>query len=48
MNRFQMFMKHPVAVVQIDQPGIYEISLCPDQAGVNLMMLTHVTVEPHD
>ena len=43
-----MFIEHPVAVVQIDKPGIYEISLRPDQAGENLMMLTHVTIEPHD
>lgn len=43
-----MFIEHPVAVVQIDQPGQYEISLRPDQAGENLMMLTHVTIEPHD
>jgi len=43
-----MFIEHPVAVVQIDKPGIYEISLRPDQTGENLMMLTHVTIEPHD
>jgi alpha-L-fucosidase len=43
-----MFIDHPVAVVQIDEPGVYEISLRPDQAGENLMMLRHVTIEPHD
>lgn len=43
-----MFIEHPVAVVQIDQPGVYEISLRPDQTGENLMMLTHVMIEPHD
>jgi alpha-L-fucosidase len=43
-----MFIDHPVAVVQIDEPGTYEISLRPDQAGDNLMMLRHVTIEPHD
>jgi alpha-L-fucosidase len=43
-----MFIEHPVAVVQVDKPGVYEISLRPDQVGENLMMLTHVTIEPHD
>lgn len=43
-----MFIDHPVAVVQIDEPGQYELSLRPDQAGENLMMLRHVTIEPHD
>jgi len=43
-----MFIEHPVAVVQIDQAGIYEIALRPDQAGENLMMLRHMTIEPHD
>ncbi len=43
-----MFIDHPVAVVQIDEPGQYEISLRPDRAGENLMMLRHVTIEPHD
>ncbi len=43
-----MFIEHPVAVVQVDKPGVYEISLRPDQVGENLMMLRHVTIEPHD
>jgi alpha-L-fucosidase len=43
-----MFIDHPVAVVQIDEPGEYEVSLRPDQAGENLMMLRHLTIEPHD
>jgi alpha-L-fucosidase len=43
-----IFIDHPVAVVQVDKPGQYEISLSPDQAGENLMVLTHVTIEPHD
>lgn len=43
-----MFIDHPVAVVQIDEPGLYEISLRPDRAGENLMMLRHVTIEPND
>lgn len=43
-----MFIDHPVAVVQIDEPGQYELSLRPDQAGEDLMMLRHVTIEPHD
>ncbi len=43
-----MFIDHPVAVVQVDEPGQYEISLRPDQAGEDLMMLRHVTIEPHD
>jgi alpha-L-fucosidase len=43
-----MFIDHPVAVVQIDEPGVYEISLHPDQVGENLMMLRYVTIEPHD
>lgn len=43
-----MFIDHPVAVVRIDEPGQYEISLRPDQAGEDLMMLRHVTIEPHD
>jgi alpha-L-fucosidase len=43
-----MFIEHPVAVVRVDEPGTYELSLRPDQAGENLMMLTHVTIEPHD
>ena len=43
-----LFIDHPVAVVQIDEPGIYELSLRPDQAGENLMLLQHVMIEPHD
>lgn len=43
-----MFIDHPVAVVRIDEPGQYEISLRPDQAGEDLMMLRYVTIEPHD
>jgi alpha-L-fucosidase len=43
-----MFIDHPVAVVQIDQAGEYELSLRPDQEDENLMMLTHVIIEPHD
>jgi alpha-L-fucosidase len=43
-----MFIDHPVAVVQIDKPGHYQISLRPAQAGEDLMMLRHLTIEPHD
>ena len=43
-----MFIDHPVAVVKIDEPGQYEVSLRPDQSGEDLMMLRHVTIEPHD
>tara|TARA_B100000959_G_scaffold286151_1_gene363586 strand:+ start:1013 stop:2830 length:1818 start_codon:yes stop_codon:yes gene_type:complete len=43
-----MFIDHPVAVVQVDEPGQYELSLRPDQDGEYLMMLRHVTIEPHD
>jgi alpha-L-fucosidase len=43
-----MFIDHPVAVVQIDEPRDYQITLRPDQAGEDLMMLRHVTIEPHD
>lgn len=43
-----MFIDHPVAVVQIDRPGLYELSLRPDKAGEDLMMLRHVTIEPSD
>jgi alpha-L-fucosidase len=48
MRKPIMFIDHPVAVVQVDKPGVYEISLRPDQPGPNLMMLTHVTIEPSD
>tara|TARA_Y100000385_G_scaffold289642_1_gene359761 strand:- start:854 stop:2671 length:1818 start_codon:yes stop_codon:yes gene_type:complete len=43
-----MFIDHPVAVVQIDKPGHYQVSLRPAQAGEDLMMLRHLTIEPHD
>ncbi len=43
-----MFIEHPLAVVQVDKPRLYQISLRPDQDGENLMLLMHVTIEPHD
>ena len=43
-----MFIEHPVAVLQIDEPGDYDISIRPDQAGENLMLLRHLTLEPYD
>ena len=43
-----MFIDHPVAVLQIDEPGNYEVSVRPDQDGENLMLLRHLTIEPYD
>ena len=43
-----MFIDHAVAVVNIDRPGDYEVSIHPDQDGENLMMLRQLTIEPHD
>lgn len=43
-----MFIDHPVAVLKIDEPGDYQISIRPDQDGENLMLLRHLTLEPYD
>jgi len=41
-----LFIKHPVAIVSVDKPGIYTIKLTPDTNGKALFSLKSIILQP--
>lgn len=41
-----MFIKHAIAIATLDKPGIYSITIHPEQAGKELFKLKNVLLEP--
>jgi len=43
-----MFIDHPVAVVDFEEVGEYEVTIRPLEVDGDLMKLNHVEIQPHD
>ncbi len=41
-----MFIQHPVAIISVKVPGIYNLSICPQQQGNELFKLKTLLIEP--